>query len=158
MNKNYLTPLCILLSAGLVLMSSHTCTYASDRIKFLYSNTSVDYRKNPEEAAEYFAQNVRVAGASVSGLLPYFSVSYEFEDDDSRYRETPLRRFETVFFISLPAGALLSFLGLTAYRAAAGKTGVLLPSEYVYIALSTIGISLSIAAHDTRSRYRKDIY
>lgn len=158
MNKIHFKPLCVLLSAGLVLMSSYTCTYAFDRRKTLYPNTSGDYPQNREEAAEYFAQNVRAAEASASGLLPCFSVSYEFEDDDSRYRETPLRRFETVFFISLPASALLSFLGLTAYRGSARKTGSLLPSEYLYIALSTIGISLSIAAHDTRSLYRKDIY
>jgi len=157
MNKIYITFFRILISIGLVLMSSHTCTYASDNRKTLYQATSVDYPQNSEEAAEYFAQSVCTAKPRASVPLSHFSVSYEFEDDHGTYRETPMRRFETVFFISLPAGALLSFLGLAAYRVAARKTGSLLPSEYVYLGLSTIGISLSIAAHDNRSLYRKEI-
>jgi hypothetical protein len=158
MNKNTLKPLCILLSAGIVLMSSHTGIYATDRSKILYTNKAEEYVQSGVENAEIFMQHLSPMKMPWTGPLPHFSISYQFEDENSRYRETPLRRFETVFFISLPASALLSFLGLTAYRGAARKTGEFLPSEFIYIALSTIGISLSIAAHDNRSLYGKEIY
>ena len=84
-------------------------------------------------------------------------ISYNFEDDDE-YQETQLRRFETIFFISLPASFLFSFLGFTAYRWASGKSGSFAPMEYRYLIFSTIGISLSIAIRDNRVTYRKDLY
>ncbi len=158
MNKNTLKPFCILLSAGIVLMSSHTGIYACDRSKCIYTNSSEEYVQSGGEDAEIFMQPLSPMKIPLTEVLPNFSISYQFESENSRYNETPLRRFETVFFISLPASALLSFLGVTAYRGAARKTGNLSPSEFLYIALSTIGISLSIAAHDNRSLSGKEIY
>jgi len=158
MNKQPLKPFCILLSAGIVLMSSHTGVYAHDRSKGLSTNSSEEYVQSGGEDAEIFMQPLRSMKIPLTVHLSNSSISYQFEGENSRYRETPLRRFETVFFISLPASALLSFLGVTAYRGAARKTGNFSPSEFIYIALSTIGISLSIAAHDNRSLYGKEIY
>ena len=63
-------------------------------------------------------------------------------------KETNLRRFEIVFFTSLPASVLLSLLGVIAFRSAAGNAGSFSAVEYRYLALSTIGISLGLAASD----------
>jgi hypothetical protein len=66
-------------------------------------------------------------------------------------QETRFRRFEIVFFTSLPASVLLSLLGVIAFRSAAGHSGSFSSVEYGYLALSTVGISLGIAASDSRS-------
>ena len=84
-------------------------------------------------------------------------ITYNFEEDDE-YQETQLRRFETIFFISLPASFLFNFLGFTAYRWASGKSGSFAPMEYRYLIFSTIGTSLSIAIRDNRVTYRKELY
>ena len=84
-------------------------------------------------------------------------ITYNFEEDDE-YQETQLRRFETIFFISLPASFLFSFLGFTAYRWASGSSGSFAPMEYRYLIFSTIGTSLSIAIRDNKVTYRKDLY
>lgn len=84
-------------------------------------------------------------------------ITYNFEEDDE-YKETQLRRFETIFFISLPASFLFSFLGFTAYRWASGRSGSFAPMEYRYLIFSTIGTSLSIAIRDNKVTYRKDLY
>jgi hypothetical protein len=84
-------------------------------------------------------------------------ITYNFDEDDE-YQETQLRRFETIFFISLPASFLFSFLGFTAYRWASGRSGSFTSMEYRYLIFSTIGTSLSIAIGDNRVTYRKDLY
>jgi len=83
---------------------------------------------------------------------------WSFTEDNVEYQETQLRRFETIFFISLPPSFLFSFLGFTAYRGVTGKKGTFTPIEYRYIIFSTIGISLSIAFNDNRITYRKELY
>jgi hypothetical protein len=72
--------------------------------------------------------------------------------------ETRFRRFEIVFFTSLPASVLLSLLGVIAFRSAAGHTGGLSAVEYRYLALSTVSMSLCIAASDSRNAYGDKTY
>ena len=87
----------------------------------------------------------------------YSQITYNFETDED-YQETQSRRFETIFFISLPVSFLFSFLGFTAYRWASGRSGSFTPMEYRYLIFSTIGTSLSIAISDNRATYRKELY
>ena len=89
---------------------------------------------------------------------PLPQIAYNFTQKDRDYQETQLRRFEIIFFISLPASFLFSFLGFTAYRWASGRSGSFTPMEYQYLILSTIGTSLTIAIHDNKMTYRKRIY
>jgi hypothetical protein len=84
-------------------------------------------------------------------------VTYQFdnheEEEDEEYEETPLRRFEIVFFISLPVSLLFSFAGASAYSL--GTRGGLrfTTPEYGYILASAMGISLAIALHDQKVVY-----
>jgi hypothetical protein len=85
-------------------------------------------------------------------------IEYDFDEKDQDYEETQLRRFETIFFISLPAGVIFSLLGVLAFRGATGISGPFTSLEYPYIFLSTVGISLSIAFHDNRATYKKEAF
>ncbi|HEB30997.1 hypothetical protein LCGC14_1032910 [marine sediment metagenome] len=85
-------------------------------------------------------------------------ITYDFDEKDKEYDETQLRRFETIFFISLPAGVIFSLLGVLAFRGAAGIAGPFTSIEYQYIFLSTVSISLSIAFHDNRVVYKKEMF
>jgi len=69
--------------------------------------------------------------------------------------ESRLRRFEIIFFISLPASVLLSLVGVLAFRGAAGRSGGFSQIEFQYIALSSIGISLSVAMRDAKSTNKR---
>ena len=85
-------------------------------------------------------------------------ITYEFEEKDDEYEETQLRRFETIFFISLPVGAIFSLLGVLAFRGATGLTGPFTQIEYQYVFLSAVSISVSIAFHDNRVIYKKEVF
>ncbi|MGQ9616967.1 MAG: hypothetical protein ACUVWJ_11285 [Spirochaetota bacterium] len=82
-------------------------------------------------------------------------IEYTFEQDEIVYSESQFRRFETIFFISLPAGVILTLAGIGAFRAGSGLTGGLRPIEYQYLILSACGISFTIAIRDNRIVYRK---
>ena len=69
--------------------------------------------------------------------------------------ESRLRRSEIIFFISLPASVLLSLLGVIAFRGASRKNEGFSQIEYQYIALSSIGISLSVAMRDAKSTKKR---
>ena len=69
--------------------------------------------------------------------------------------ESRLRRSEIIFFISLPASVLLSLLGVIAFRGASRKNEGFSQIEYQYIALSSIGISLSVAMRDVKSTKKR---
>jgi hypothetical protein len=77
-----------------------------------------------------------------------------FEEDDE-YEETPARRFEIIFLISLPMTLALSFAGLAVYKAASDTWGDYQNTDYIYLALSSISLSLSVAIHDHRVIYKK---
>jgi hypothetical protein len=85
-------------------------------------------------------------------------IKYDFDEKNQEYEESQLRRFETVFFISLPAGVIFSLLGVLAFRGATGLTGPFTPMEYQYVFLSAVGISVSIAFHDNRVTYKKEVF
>lgn len=70
------------------------------------------------------------------------------EEKQAIEKESSLRRFEIIFFISLPVSAGFSLVGILGYRAASDKSGSFSSAEYIYLALSSIGISLSIAFND----------
>ncbi|RKX99599.1 MAG: hypothetical protein DRP54_07005 [Spirochaetes bacterium] len=70
------------------------------------------------------------------------------EEKQATEKESSLRRFEIIFFISLPVSAGFSLAGILGYRAASDKSGSFSSAEYIYLALSSIGISLSIAFND----------
>ena len=79
-------------------------------------------------------------------------------EEDGEYEETPFRRFEIVFFISIPLTLALSFAGLLTYKAAAGTWkgwGNFENVDIMYLSLSTISLSLSVAIHDHRVVYKK---
>jgi len=75
--------------------------------------------------------------------------------EDDEYEETPARRFEIIFFISLPMTLALSFAGLAVYKAASDTWGDYQNTDYIYLALSSISLSLSVAIHDHRVVYKK---
>ncbi len=78
-----------------------------------------------------------------------------FEDKDRGYEETQLRRFEIIFFISLPASLFFSFAGAAAFKAATAGEISFSSLDYSYILLSSVGISFTIAFRDNRVVYRK---
>ena len=76
-------------------------------------------------------------------------------NEQGEYRETPLRRFEIIFFISLPVTFLLSTGGTLIFKQASGHRGELNSREYGYILMSSVGLSLSIAIRDYISTARR---
>ena len=75
--------------------------------------------------------------------------------EDDEYEESPARRFEIIFIISLPMTLALSFAGLAVYKAASDSWGDYQNTDYIYLALSSISLSLSVAIHDHRVVYKK---
>jgi hypothetical protein len=84
------------------------------------------------------------------------TISYDFTQKDADYQETPLRRFEIVFFISLPVSLLITFLGIEGYRIVSGTIGPFTPIEYQYLVLSTLGISFTVALRDNEVVFLKE--
>ncbi len=78
-----------------------------------------------------------------------------FEDKDREYEESQLRRFEIIFFISLPVSLFFSFAGAAAFKAAAEGEIRFSSLDYSYILLSSVGVSFTIALRDNRTVYRK---
>lgn len=76
-----------------------------------------------------------------------------FEEKDRGYTETPLRRFEIVFFISLPVSILFTLAGTAAFKAGQGRPIDFTSAEYSYILVSSLGISFAIALRDSRVVY-----
>jgi len=87
---------------------------------------------------------------------PVITYDFDFTDKDSDYKETPLRRFEIIFLISLPVSLLISFLGVEGYRVLGGQVGAFTPVEYRYLLLSTVGISLGVALTDQQVVFMKE--
>lgn len=87
---------------------------------------------------------------------PTISYDFDFTEKDEDYEETPLRRFEIVFLISLPVSLLITFLGIEGYRVFSGKTGAFAPVEYQYMIFSTLGISLGVALKDQQAVFLKE--
>jgi hypothetical protein len=83
-------------------------------------------------------------------------IGYDFTQKDADYEETPLRRFEIVFFISLPVSLLITFLGIEGYRLASGTIGPFTQIEYQYLILSTLGISFTVALRDNEVVFLKE--
>jgi hypothetical protein len=75
--------------------------------------------------------------------------------EDEEYEETPARRFEIIFLISIPMTLALSFAGLAAYKAASDTWGNYSNTDYLYLTLSTLSLSFSVAIHDHRVVYKK---
>lgn len=94
-----------------------------------------------------------VSGHDISSALP---ISYDFTEKDRGYEESPLRRFEIVFFISIPVSLLITFLGIEGYRVLSGQTGGFTPVEYRYMIFSTLGISLGVALKDQQAVFLKE--
>jgi hypothetical protein len=92
--------------------------------------------------------------SSWEGLQPFQAMplnTFALPEEEPDRKETSFRRFEILFFTSLPVTTLISLLGVIAFRSAAGHTGDFSAVEYQYLALSTIGMSLYIAVSDSRS-------
>lgn len=104
------------------------------------------------------AHTVRAQEASYEGRTndPVISYEFDFTDKDSDYEETPLRRFEIIFLISLPISLLITFLGVEGYRVLGGQVGAFTPVEYRYLLLSTVGISLGVALTDQQAVFMKE--
>jgi len=84
-----------------------------------------------------------------------YTISYDFDEKDKGYKESQFRRFEIIFFISMPASLIFSLLGTEAYKIASKNTGRFEPIEYSFLAFSTLGISFTIAMWDNRIVYKK---
>jgi hypothetical protein len=84
--------------------------------------------------------------------------TFALPEEEPDRKETSFRRSEILFFSSLPVTTLISLLGVIAFRSAAGHTGDFSSIEYQYLALSTIGMSLYIAASDSRSNRSDKTY
>ncbi|MFW6180236.1 MAG: hypothetical protein ACOC8N_00700 [Spirochaetota bacterium] len=101
--------------------------------------------------------NLKTAPETVTETLPSRPrpISYRFPDQEQEYRESPLRRFEIVFFISLPASLLFSLAGASAFSL--GSEGALrfTSPAYGYILVSSVGISLALALRDHKVVYGK---
>jgi hypothetical protein len=82
-------------------------------------------------------------------------VPFSFEDKDIGYEETQLRRFEIIFFISLPVTFILSLAGLGAFKLASGSSEGFRSIDYQYIALSSVALSFAVALHDNRVVFKK---
>ena len=104
------------------------------------------------------AHTVRAQEVSYEGRTndPIISYEFDFTDKDSDYEETPLRRFEIIFLISLPISLLITFLGVEGYRVLGGQVGAFTPVEYRYLLLSTVGISLGVALTDQQAVFMKE--
>jgi len=87
-----------------------------------------------------------------------YPISYYFEEKDKDYKESQLRRFEIIFFISMPVSIVFSLLGIEAYKIASKNTGEFKPIEYRYLIASTLCISLSIAINDNLLVSKKEKY
>ncbi|MBN2325452.1 MAG: hypothetical protein JXQ30_17135 [Spirochaetes bacterium] len=87
---------------------------------------------------------------------PAITYEFDFTDKDSDYEETPLRRFEIIFLISLPVSLLITFLGVEGYRVLGGQVGAFNQVEYRYLILSTVGISLGVALTDQQAVFMKE--
>jgi len=87
------------------------------------------------------------------GTDPVYHITPYLNEED--YEETPARRFEIIFFISMPVTLGLSFAGLAAYKLAAGTWGSFETIDYSYLVLSTVSLSFSVAWHDHRVVYKK---
>jgi hypothetical protein len=83
-------------------------------------------------------------------------INYDFTEKDADYEETPLRRFEIVFFIALPVSILITFLGIEGYRVVSGTVGPFTQLEYQYLILSTLGISFTVALRDNEVVFFKE--
>ena len=105
------------------------------------------------EMKELISQGEAVREWSVSAKE--YPINYDLGEANIDYQETQLRRFETIFFISLPASFLFSFLGLIVYRGVTGTSEAFSQLEYQYLVISSIGISMSIALNDNRAVYRR---
>jgi hypothetical protein len=107
---------------------------------------SVPFLKNGEVHHHYIPLPIQAEGIfTIHPLL----------EEDGEYEETPFRRFEIIFFISIPMTLALSFAGLAAYKAAAGNWGNYETTDFLYLSLSTFSLSLSVAIHDYRVIYKK---
>lgn len=107
------------------------------------------------EASFIFSAPERV-NTGFESLYPLNEEAVIFPSEEDRdYEETEIRRFEIVFFVSLPASILFSLAGIGMFRAGSGRTGNLITPEYGYLLLSSAGISFAIALHDNRAVFRK---
>jgi len=101
-------------------------------------------------------ETIKNDGICKSGAFTlHKQLSLSFEDKDRDYEETQLRRFEIIFFISLPVSLFFSFAGAALFKAAAEGEISFSSLDYSYILLSSAGISFTIAFRDNRAVYRK---
>jgi hypothetical protein len=89
------------------------------------------------------------------GRFSVWYVGAEGVETGTTAEEPRSRRFETIFFISLPASVLLSLLGVLAFRGASRKSEGFSQIEYQYVVLSSIGISMSVAMRDAKSTQKR---
>jgi hypothetical protein len=104
---------------------------------------------NPHESSLHRPLNhILLDGEQGFQISPYLN-------GDEEYEETPVRRFEIIFFISMPVTLGLSFAGIAGYKLASGTWGSFQNIDYLYLALSTVSLSFSVALHDHRVVYKK---
>jgi len=97
----------------------------------------------------------KIVSDEMHPFLTNNGVSYSFEEKDADYEESQLRRFEIVFFISLPASLFFSLAGAAVYKAASGEPVSFTSLDYGYLLLSSVSISFSIALRDNRMVFHK---
>jgi hypothetical protein len=129
----------------------------------VFGETRFEHSGESSDGTRWKILQTAAAQTRAGGIRPYaLEDRPEIQQIDlapsaEEYKESQLRRFETIFFISLPASFLLSFLGTLLYRGFGEGSEPFSNQEYGYLALSTIGISLSIAFHDNRTVYQSEV-
>ncbi len=116
-------------------------------------------KKSVSELEDTGADIMKNKGIDTGGAFAFHKqLPLSFEDKDRDYEETQLRRFEIIFFISLPVSLFFSFAGAALFKAAAEGEISFSSLDYSYILLSSAGISFTIALRDNRVVYNRVIY
>ncbi len=76
------------------------------------------------------------------------NLEQSINNTEKDFHESPLRRFEIIFFISMPVTFILSVGGTLLYKQFSNNRGNFNNMEYRYIILSSVGISFTVALRD----------
>ena len=147
--------ICASITCALLFVLTLTAAYSDDELfdSALFQHHAIYKTGKPALELKNGVLHYRYSTLSLYAGKMYTLQPLLQEDDE--YEETPARRFEIIFFISLPMTLALSFAGLAVYKAASDTWGDYQNTDYIYLALSSISLSLSVAIHDHRVVYKK---
>ena len=147
--------ICAAITCVLLFILTIPAAYADDRSFDSVLSLSLAGFKSGEPVFELKNGELHYQYTNLSIQAEEMYTLHPLLEEDGEYEETPARRFEIIFLISIPLTLALSFVGLAAYKAASGTWSDYGTTDYVYLSLSTISLSLSVAIHDHRVVYKK---